>query len=623
MKTFRSFFFFLSFIAVFLVSAVAQPVIKTDNPKKPEQNGQKEQEKLAAEFLNTRQYDKAAEVYEKLFDNNPSQYYYTNYIFCLTEIQDYKSALRVIRKMSRENPERPRYKVDEAYVLTLSGDASKSKKLYDEALEKIVPDQNQVIDLANAFYYRGQVDYAIRTYEKGAEILGKNPFHLQLASIYELNGNYAAMIDEYIAMASEDESQITTIQNRLQSTLSNDSDGEKNKAFRTELLKRVQKSPEKTFFSELLLWHSIQQKDFEVAVIQAKSLDKRLQEDGSRLVQLGDLALSNNSFDVAVGCFQYVVAKGKENPNYLTGKIGLVNSRYLKITGNYDYTQNDLLALESEYVQILDEFGQNRYTIPVIRNLAHLQGFYLDKNENAIQMLENSIKMPEIPKDLQSICKTELADIYLFTGEVWEATLLYSQVDKDFKNDPIGYEAKFRNARLSYFIGEYDWAKAQLNVLKGATSKLIANDALSLSLLISDNMDMDSTYTALRIFSRAEMLNFQHKNELALQTLDSVQQVGLWHPLFDEVLYKKAEINMQLGNFTEADTLFAQVYGFYPDDILGDDAMFKRAELNENQLKNSTKAMELYAELMLKFPGSIFTIEARKRYRYLRGDLIN
>lgn len=621
--TFRHWVFISIIQVLFTFSTFSQAVIRTDNQKKPEQNKQKEQEKLAAEYLNTRQYDKAAEVYENLFNENPSQYYYTNYLFCLTEIQDYKSALRVIKKMSRDNPERPRYKVDEAYVMTLSGDPAKAKKLYDEAFENIVPDQNQITDLANAYYFRGQIDYAIRTYEKGAEILGRNPFHLQLANIYEINGNFAAMIDEYIAMATEDETQIITIQNRLQSTLSNDPDGEKNNAFRNELLKRVQKNPEKTFFSELLLWHSIQQKDFDVALIQAKSLDKRLREDGSRLLSLGDLALTNSDFDVAVESYQYVVLKGRENPNYLPGKIGLVNARYLKITGNYNYTNKDLLALEEEYEQILVEFGQNKYTIPVIRNLAHLQAFYLDKNENAIQILENSINMPDIPKDLRSICKTELADIYLFTGEVWEATLLYSQVDKDFKNDPIGYEAKFRNARLSYFIGEYEWAKAQLDVLKGATSKLIANDALALSLLIADNMDPDSTYTALRIYSRAEMLDFQHKHQIALQTLDSVQQIGLWHPLFDEVLYKKAEINMEMANFTEADTLYAQVYGFYPDDILGDDAMFKRAELNENQLKNPARAMELYSELMLKYPGSIFTIEARKRYRYLRGDVIN
>lgn len=609
--------------AVLVSPAVTQPVIKTDKPPKPGQEKQKEQEKLAAEYLNTRQFDKAAEVYETLFDDNPSQYYYTNYLFCLTELQDYKTALKIVRKMIRDNPGKPRYKVDEAYIMTVSGDPAKARKLYDEAFESILPDQNQIIDLANAFYYRGQIDYSIRTYERGAAILGRNPFHYQLANIYEINGNYSAMIDEYFALATEDESQVANIQNRLQNTLSNDPDGEKNKAFRTELLKRVQKNPEKVFFSELLLWHSIQQKDFDVALIQAKSLDKRLQEDGSRLLSLGDLALANNSYTVAVESFQYVVLKGANNPNYLTGKIGLVNARYVKITGNFGYTMNDLASLENEYTQILDEFGQNKYTIPVIRNLAHLQAFYLDKNVEAVEMLERAIKMPDITRDLQAICKIELADIYLFTGEVWEATLLYAQVDKDFKNDPVGYEAKFRNGRLSYFIGEYEWARAQLDVLKGATSKLIANDALALSLLIADNMDMDSTYTALRIYSRAEMLMYQHKHQLALQTLDSVNFVGLWHPLFDEVLYKKAEINMETGNFTEADTLYAQVYGMYPDDILGDDALFKRAELNENQLKNPAKAMELYSELMLKYPGSIYTIEARKRFRYLRGDVIN
>jgi tetratricopeptide (TPR) repeat protein len=256
-------------------------------------------------------------------------------------------------------------------------------------------------------------------------------------------------------------------------------------------------------------------------------------------------------------------------------------------------------------------------------DLAHLQAFYLNRLDESVLLLEEALAIPGAPENVKAEIKLELGDIYLFVGEVWEASLLYSQVEKAFKNDPIGHEAKLRNARLSYFIGEFEWARAQLNVLKAATSKLIANDAMELALLISDNMDPDSTYTGLSFYSRADLLQYRGQDSMALLTLDSISMLGLYHSLDDEVLYSKAGIYIRKKDFTGADTILAEIVRDYKYDILGDNALFKRAELQASALNDKEKAMELYQQLMLDYPGSLFTTEARKRYRQLRGDFNN
>jgi len=219
--------------------------------------------------------------------------------------------------------------------------------------------------------------------------------------------------------------------------------------------------------------------------------------------------------------------------------------------------------------------------------------------------------------------KIELADILLLTGDVWEASLLYSQVEKAFKNDVVGFEAKYRNARLYYYIGEFSYARAQLDILKAATSKLIANDAMQLSLLISDNMDEDSTTTGLRLYSRADLLLFRNKPEEAFKTLDSINMLGLYHPLFDEVLFQKAEIRLRQGRYADADSLLVKLVNFYQQDLLADDALFKLGELNENIFKNYPRAMEFFERILTDYPGSIFVVDARRHYRNLRGDKIN
>ena len=281
-----------------------------------------------------------------------------------------------------------------------------------------------------------------------------------------------------------------------------------------------------------------------------------------------------------------------------------------------------------------------------MRNLAHLQAFYLGKTTGAIAMLEELVTLTQSNRQLQAECKLELADIMLLTGEPWEATLLYSQVDKAFKNEPVGHEARFRNARLSFYIGEFNWARAQLDVLKAATSKLIANDAMAMSLLISDNIDADSSVVQLATFARADLLLYRNKPDEALAVLDSLMLAYPGHPITDDALMKKAEIMVKKGNPAEAITLYRRVADEFGDGILADDALFNLARIydhqvviadnedadraiqffqniNDPKIKDTSKAMAAYQELLMKHPGSLYTVEARKRFRGLRGDVVN
>lgn len=580
-------------------------------------------EKLALEYYRNKEYEKAVVLYEQLFEEKQTRFFYTYYFACLIELDDYKEAYKLVRKEQRRSPDVLRYMVDEGFLFSMEGKQQKAQKLFDEALEKLTGNRSQVSDLANAYNYRGQTDYAIKAYLKGRSLIDDYDFNLELARVYDRLENYEGMVNEYLDLIENDLSRTNYVRGRLQSALEDDEEGLVGDAIRTELLRRVQKSPDKIYFSEMLIWYSIQQQDFNMALMQSKSLDRRFNEGGQRLLEIAEICISNQAYDEAVDAFEYIIGKGETGPYYLDARIGLLNARYLKVTNSYDYTEEDLTALEDEYHKALDEFGENSSTVLIMKYLAHLQAFYLDKIDDAIVTLNKAVEMPNVSSQLKAECKIELADILLFSGEQWDATLLYSQVDLDFKNDPIGHAAKYKNARLSYYIGEFGWAKAQLDVLKAATSKLIANDAMDLSLLISDNIDMDSSYTALRYFSKADLLIYRNKYDDALVTLDSIQTVALWHPLHDEVLYRKGEIMVDKGNFEQADSLFIKVVDMFPDDILADNALMQRAELYDFVFEDQSKAMTLYQQLMLDYPGSLFVVEARKRFRELRGDELN
>ncbi len=587
----------------------------------PQDNTDREQQRLGIQYYQNRDYEKSLAIFTELYGKDENHVNYTYYLNSLLELREYREAEKLAKRHARKHSGQLRYQIDIGFVYIRASEREKAQKKFDEVIDRLPASLSEIKMTANMFYTRGQTDYAIEAYRKGKELLdGEYSFDLELATMFERNGNYPDMVESYLDYLSENPNGLESVKNKLQSALSRDIENSLPDILREGLLVRYQDNPEEVYLNELLLWLSIQQKDFDFAFIQARSLDRRFNEEGYRVLELAELALANKAYEAAHTAYQYILDKGKDAPLYLNGLIGFLETRYLQISDNIRFEEAELLELEAAYAEALDEFGIHQQTIRLLRDLAHIQAFHLGKEAEAIENLQMAIDVPGPESVARAQSKLELADIYLFMGEVWEATLLYSQVEKAFKNEPIGHEAKLKNARLTYYIGEFEWARAQLDVLKAATSKLIANDALELSMLISDNVEADSSYRGLRYYSAADLLLYQNKPDEALKMLDSVVFLIAWHPLSDEVQMKKAQIRIMQERYAEADSLLQRITTAFPDDILGDDALFTRAKLQEEIFEDSQKAMELYQELLSRYPGSIYTIEARKRFRKLRGD---
>jgi tetratricopeptide (TPR) repeat protein len=580
-------------------------------------------EQLAQQYFDKGEFDKAVELYEKLFNKSPNTNYYNGYTACLLELKDFKTAEKFIKKQIKRNPQNLTLIADLGTVYKKQGDEDKAKKEYDRAIDNLMPSQEQVMDLASSFMGKKETDYAIKTYLHGRKLLrGNYSFNYELAEAYNLKGDSEGMINEYLDLLEQSDAYLQNVQNALQTDINEDNGGKKTDLLKSQLLKRIQSDPEKTVYSDMLIWLFTQEKDFESAFIQTKALDKRQKLDGGKLMALAKICLANQDYDAAVKCYEYVITKGKENYYYSTAKTELVNTLSAKITSKANYSKEDIQMLEKSYLTTIEELGKSQATVPLIKGLAHLKAFYMNQPEQAILLLEEAINLCNNQKEIAE-CKLELGDILLFTGEMWDSSLLFSQVEKAFKQEPIGQEAKFRNARLSFYRGDFAWAQAQLNVLKASTSKLISNDAIDLALLISDNTTLDSNLVPLQMYARADLLSYRNLDSLALLTLDSIEKKFSSHSLADDVLYKKYMIAFKKGHFEQAATLLQSIIDNHGQDVLGDDALFKLAELNEQYLKNPEKAKQLYEDVLTKYPGSLYTVEARKRYRQLRGDSLN
>lgn len=582
-------------------------------------------EQLAMQYYEQKDYEKAAVYFDKLYDKNPDAYY-TYYYRTLMALKDYGKAEKITKKQIRRNETAPYLYVSLGKVYRLQGDAKKEDEQYQKAIKELVPEQNAIFALAHAFEEEQLYDYAIEVYKKGRKAFADTyPFFYEIADLYKKKGDLKAMINEYLDAIEFRDSELYTAQGNLQNSLGYDdkTGGFNNPLLKQELQKRIQQHPDKIALSEFLIFIQTQQKDFEGAFVQSKALDKRQMGDGFRLMELAKLCISNEDYSTAEKCYDYVLSRGKNGMYHDAAFIESINTQYLKLTSQATPPPQDIEALMAKMDEAIKQYGVTNMTLPIIKKQALVKAYYQNKSQEAIALLQSTIDNYGFDSKTLADIKLDLGDMNLLTGNIWDASLLYSQVEKDFKYEPIGQEAKFRNAKLSYYAGDFKWAKAQADILKGATSKVIANDALDLSLVISDAIGIDTNEVPLSMFSSADLLILQHQYDRALARLDSINLIFSTHTLGDDIYYKKAEIFKKLGRYAEAAKMLQNIVEFFPDGIYGDDALFKQAELYERFLSDNEKAKTLYQELLTKYPGSIYVVDARKRYRALRGDIVN
>ena len=582
----------------------------------------REKRDRARHHYRNQEYKKAIAILDNIYWKSPSHINYTYFLNSLISVSDFEKAEKLVKHHIDKNPNNPRYKVDLGYVYMTNNKTRKAEQIYERLIENLPKNKSTIRSVASAFKAKRQNEYAIKAYKKGRELF-QDPyiFGIYIGRLYDRMGKYEKMFNEYLQLLNADRQKVKRVKYQLQNSLEDDPENNKSQYFRKALLKKVQEQPDKRIYSEMLQWLSIQQKDFDMALRHTKALDRRFNLGGKKVYELGQIVMNNEKYSIAKEAFAYAMKKApSESGLYYRARNNYLNARFKELENKIDPSDKKLKTLEKDYKKALNELGRNRNTFEIIRNLAHLQAFYLHELDEAVELLRSSLELSGIPEKDIARAKTELADILLFKGNQWEATLLLSQVEKAFKNEPIGHKAKYKNAMLSYYIGEFDWAKGKFDVLKSATSKVIANDAMEMSLFLQNNLSEDSTHKAMSMFAKADLLIYQNEFEKALTKFDSINAKYPTHSLSDDMLFKKAEIKEKKNQYRLADSLYQKIYENYSDGLLADNAIMRSAEINENILDKKEKAAGLYEKILKEYPGSLYTKEARKRFRKLRGD---
>jgi tetratricopeptide (TPR) repeat protein len=560
---------------------------------------------------------KASDIYQKLYKQN-SETYYSFYFNSLLTLKKFDEAESITKRMLRLHPKTYAYTIALGRIYREMGSQEKAEALYDGLIKTIPADQSAINDIASKFYQAENMDYAIKAFQQGRKLLNNDLlFTNELITLYRYKHDKVNMVNEYLKLLKLSPEYVMQAKSAMATQFEGAADYN---MLKTALLKLIQQYPQQTAYADMLTWQYLQQKQFDMALNQALALNRRQNDGGSSVYDLCQTLVSNQAYDEAIRGYEYIISKGKENDLYISAKIELINTKNLKITaGKYEHA--DLVDLEKNYLDLLTEFGRSASTAFAMQKLAKLQAFKLHKLPEAQKNLEDAIAIPGLRLSLLADCKLDLGDIYLLNNKPWDATLVYMQVEGDNTGTAIGQEAKYRNAKLAYYTGDFGYAKGQLDILKAATSELIANDALNLSLLISDNLVADSAGNALKVYARADMLIFKEEPDKAVLTLDSIDRVYPKNSLSNDILMAKARIWIQKKDYAQAIIPLKKIAVDSKFDLWADDAVYMLGDIYENHLDDKAQAQMWYQKIVTDYPSSLWINEARKRFRILRGDM--
>ncbi|MBF8151220.1 tetratricopeptide repeat protein [Winogradskyella sp. F6397] len=572
-------------------------------------------EAQADSYYKKAEFKKAELIYKNLLREKPHSY---NYILKLVDIyqqlEQYDDAEALLKQRLSINRS-PEFTVALGYNFQLKDSIATANKLYDEAIAFVDHKPNFIYIIAKKFEDYSLSEQAIRLYEKGKVLSPEKNFSIQLARIYGDQGDIEKMFLNYIDYIAYKPNYLNNIKRFISDFVSEDKDNINNTYLRRLLLKKIQQNPE-TYWYDMLSWLYVQEKAYNKSFIQEKALYKRNPESLDRLIELAVTAQQDNDDDTAKSIFNYILEVTQDRSTALTAH------QYILEIDTKNADAKTLQQIDKKYNSLLNEFGKSKLTLSLQLAYGKFLAFNQKDTETATTFLKQSLSL-QLSKFQEANVKLLLADILVLQEKFNEALIFYSQIQANLKNSIIAQEARFKVAKTSYYKGDFEWAESQLNILKSSTSQLIANDALDLKLLISDNKHEDSTQTALKHYAKADLFAFQNKTEEAISLLDRILEEHKGESITDQALFQQAKLYEKKKQYVKAEANYLDIIKDYSEDILIDDTLYYLAELYNNYLAKPEEAKLLYEKIIFDHQDSIYFIEARKKFRMLRGDSIN
>ena len=574
--------------------------------------GFSQNEQLAQYYYDKGDFEKAKISYEELLQSVPQNYqYFIRTIDCYQQLKQFEVAEKAIQTRL-DKYKQSSLLVEMGYNFKIQQQEDKAKKYFEQALAKIKSNPNEVYGIANSFEKKVLLDYALQAYQTAVQLQPNFNFNYQMGLLYGQLGNTDMMISTFLDEAFARQESTILIQNQFSRFMTDEGDAGFSANLRKALITRTQQNQD-LYWNQFLSWFYIQQREFGKAFIQEKAIYKRNPESLNMIINLAQLAIDEKDDTTATTILEFVLENTTEIELLVQANSYLMQ---LKID---TMPEKEWGTIELELSALLTKYGISPFTLSLQLMQAHFLTFNLKKPEAGKAIVRTALEL-QLDEYETAQAKMELADILLYEAKFNQALLYYSQIENDLKNDAVAHEASLKAAKTSYFKTDLEWALKQFKELKSASTQLIANDALEFFLLINDNTVADTTQLALKAFAKADYLEYQNRNQEAIQAFQAILKQFKGQEIEAVTNLRLGRIYEKTGDFSLAISQYESIIKQHSDGIYVDEALYFSAELYKNQLQLPDKAKPLYEKIIFNHQDSIYFVEARRKFRELRGD---
>ena len=574
---------------------------------------------LAYTYYQNKEYDKAAEIFLKLYERTRSSNFLDYHIVSLINGQRYDKAEETLKKLIKADNTNKDFLINLGYVYIQQGKPKKAEDSFQKAIDKLAPASSDIISLAYRFRDIREYEWAVKTYEKG-RILIKKPdaFISELGDCYMMERNYEKMFDLFIQALEKDPSSVSNITSKLSFARSYDINNSVDTVLDRKLAQIFKNSDYNPVFDELAVWYDLQKKKFESALQHAIRLNQKSADKLHAFYNVAQNAARSEHYDIARQAYGKILEKGKENNQYYSmAEKETLNCKYQEYNRQKSKSEQ-YSALAAECAAYLQQYTYNYTTVDIAILLSDIYAYHLSLPDSANQVLQRAEKMRTINTNALYTVKSKRADLLTYMDNPWEATILYTQIEKANPNNDIGYEAKLKKAWLAYYSGDILWAKAQFDVLKGATTKLISNDAIKMSHFINMNYEKDGDNSSLEKLATTEYRIYKKQYQATLPVLDSLIHNSS-PEIADYTSLLKAKVLCQEFKYPEAAEILEKLKNESEQIYIQAEAIYELAAIKV-KMQEKTQALTLYKQLVSEYSGSVYSVEGGKLYRELEKN---
>lgn len=563
---------------------------------------------LARKLFREGDYQKSEKLFKELVNSDKNNWMYISGLNALyVQKKEFGKSIKLLNNKLNLSPKDVMALCELGVVYYKKENFDSTYLYWDKAFEAAGSDKNKITGVINYPIRYRLNDKAIEYLTEAQErVPDRRTFLHQLGNVYISMSNFEKALEVYCDILEKDPKQFSVAQSLVRRMFT----GNKVDPEVGELIRERYEKTGEQYFLELLKEFYTKAKEYEKlkkVVLQIFELNK----DFNQLFSLGNELHRNKKNNSAKEIFELIISKSGDTPLQITAKIKLLDIKKDEIDDKSEDKRENYIELSAQYQKIFDELKHKSFEPELLYKLAELDEITIQSYSKYFSL---SKKYPR--NKFGAWAEVKIADYYT-SEEKLDSALVYlkkasfsKQISRELKN-----RIDFQIVKNLFWQNDYKSVVKRISSVSRNYKNSKSNEAIELSLLMSLSQKDSVNLTK---YAKADFLKTIGKlTEAALLYDELAQNENLLGLNFYSAI-KFAEVKIEQQMYAEAIEILEKLAQKEKISPFYDKALYLQGKIYHYGLGELTKAVEIYSDVIKKYPDSIYLNECRNNIMLIK-----